>query len=97
MARHLTRYHAPTRYAAADSLTAPPMTVIWDMRKVTFMDSVGLHLLEDQHRTLSARDATLALARAQGQPLRLLHLAAQLRPAGIWLALLATLPLAPAP
>ncbi|MEW1648906.1 STAS domain-containing protein [Streptomyces sp. NPDC091219] len=82
----------PHLYAAVDSLPASLTTVSWDLRKVTFMDSAGLHLLKHQHRILRARGGTLQLTGPQPQPLHLLHLAAHLHPAGPWPSLLATLP-----
>ncbi|MET7405315.1 STAS domain-containing protein [Streptomyces parvulus] len=82
----------PGLSTAADSLPASVTSVTWDLREVVFMDSAGLHLLEDQHRTALGRGGSITLAGPQTQPLHLLRLAAQLYPAGPWSPLLAGLP-----
>ncbi|MET8905768.1 MULTISPECIES: STAS domain-containing protein [unclassified Streptomyces] len=78
-------------YAAAASLPASITTVTWDLRRVDFMDSTALHLLNDQHEGMHAKGGTLTLSNPRTQPLQLLRLAAQLHPAGPWTSLLAGL------
>ncbi|MFF8679152.1 STAS domain-containing protein [Streptomyces sp. NPDC015237] len=82
----------PGLYTAADSLPASVTSVTWDLREVVFMDSTGLHLLEDQHRTARLSGGSLTLTGPQPQPLHLLRLAARMYPAGPWRPLLAGLP-----
>ncbi|MFG3321126.1 STAS domain-containing protein [Streptomyces sp. NPDC048171] len=82
----------PGLYAAADSLPASVSSVTWDLREVVFMDSAGLHLLEDQHRTARRSGGSLTVTGPQPQPLHLLRLAARMYPAGPWSPLLSGLP-----
>ncbi|MGV9288304.1 STAS domain-containing protein [Streptomyces sp. NPDC003719] len=74
----------PGLLAAARELPASVTTVTWDLRHVGFMDAAGLRLLTGQRQDCRTAGRTLTVTGLGWQPLRLLDLAAQCVPDGLW-------------
>lgn len=69
----------PPLRAAVDMLPAHVTDLLWDLNQTSFMDVVGLHLLFD-HTPDDGPDRRATVTGLREQPLRLLLLAADLRP-----------------
>ena len=50
-----------------------PTALVLDFEQVTFMDSAGVRVLIDLHRTLRERDGTLILTNVPATPRRVLE------------------------
>ncbi|MFE2538282.1 STAS domain-containing protein [Streptomyces sp. NPDC059371] len=86
----------PDLLAAAQELSKSVTHVTWDLREVLFMDSTGLHLLDDQWSACLETGHTLAVTGLQAQPLYLLRLIQELSPEYRWADFLPACPSAAA-
>lgn len=70
--------------SALNALPADVTTVHLSFDAVSFMDSSGLALLDEQRGRMRKRDGRLSVSGLRAQPLRLLHSAAKAIPDGEW-------------
>ncbi|MFC8124857.1 STAS domain-containing protein [Streptomyces sp. NPDC057302] len=74
----------PALLAAVRDLPLSVTRVTWDLRKILFMDSAGLHLFDDHRSACLGTGRTLTVTGLRPQPLELLRLAHELSPEHRW-------------